>query len=139
MIVLDTNVLSETLRPNPDAAVMTWLAARPAASLFTTTLTRGEILYGVRMLPKGRRRDRLHDAIMTIFAETFAGRILAFDSPSADAYADIAAARKQSGKPIGQFDAMIAAVTRSRGAVLATRNTKDFTGCGIELVDPWTA
>lgn len=139
MIVLDTNVLSETLRPRPNATVLAWLAAQPVAALFTTTVTRGEILYGVRLLPKGRRRDALHNAVTAVFDEDFANRALPFDSHAADDYADIAAVRKTKGRPISQFDAMIAAIARSRGASLATRNIRDFAGCGIELVDPWTA
>jgi hypothetical protein len=139
MIVLDTNVLSETLRPRPDARVLAWLASQPVAAVFTSTITRGEILYGVRLLPRGRRRDALQHAVITIFDETFAKRTLPFDNHAADAFADIAAARQAKGRPISQFDAMIAAVTRSRGATLATRNIKDFSDCGIDLINPWTA
>ena len=139
MIVLDTNVLSETLRPQPDARVLAWMTEQPAASLFTTAVTRAEILYGLRLLPTGRRRDSLYQAVTTIFDEDFSGRVLAFDNDAADVYADIAAARKQAGRPISQFDGMIAAIARSHGAVLATRNTRDFTDCGINLADPWTA
>lgn len=139
MIVLDTNVLSETLRPRPSAKVLTWLAAQPVTALFTTTVTRGEILYGIRLLPSGRRRDALWNAVTAIFDEDFANRTLPFDNHAADGYADIAAMRKAKGRPISQFDAMIAAVARSRGASLATRNVRDFAGCGVKLVDPWTA
>lgn len=138
MIILDTSIVSETLRPQPSAKVLAWLAAQPAAALFTTTITRGEILYGVRLLPKGRRRDALQAAVTAIFDEDFANRTLPFDSNAANDYADIAAMRKSRGMPISQFDAMIAAVTRSRGAILATRNVKDFTHCGVEIIDPWT-
>ncbi|HEV7123715.1 MAG TPA: type II toxin-antitoxin system VapC family toxin, partial [Rhodanobacter sp.] len=138
-IVLDTNVLSETLRPRPDARVLAWLASQPVAAVFTSTITRGEILYGVRLLPRGRRRDALQHAVITIFDEAFAKRTLPFDNHAADAFADIAAARQAKGRPISQFDAMIAAVTRSRGATLATRNIKDFSDCGIDLINPWTA
>jgi predicted nucleic acid-binding protein len=137
MIVLDTNVLSELLRPKPDNNVMAWIAQQPRTALFTTTITRGEIGYGVQLLSAGRRRQALKTAIGAIFNEDLAGQILSFDSDSADLYAEIAASRKRSGKPISQFDAMIAAVTRSRGACLATRNVKDFGDCGIELINPW--
>lgn len=139
MIILDTNVLSEILRPRPNAGVMTWLASRPVASLFTTTVTRGEVLYGIRLLPAGRRRNALQDAVTAIFDEDFAERTLSYDNPAADHYADIAASRRAKGRPISQFDAMIAAIARSRGASLATRNTRDLAGCGIDLIDPWTA
>lgn len=137
MIVLDSNVLSESLRPRPDPHVLAWMAAQPVSALFTTTITRGEILYGVRLLPAGRRREMLQNAVMAIFDEDFRERTLTFDIHAADYYAEIAAARRAAGRPIAQFDAMIAAVTRTCGAVLATRNTRDFADCGIEVIDPW--
>jgi toxin FitB len=137
MIVLDTNVLSETLRPAPDAAVMAWLAAQSRPTLFTTTVTRGELFYGLLLLADGRHRTSLLNATHDIFNEDLAGQVLSFDSAAADAYAEIAASRRATGQPISQFDAMIAAITRSRGASLATRNIKDFVNCGIELIDPW--
>jgi toxin FitB len=115
MIVLDTNVLSETLRPVPDVRVMAWLGAQPHAALFTTTVTHAEILYGLHLLPDGSRKGALPAAVDAIFVEDFAGRLLAFDSDAADAYARIAGSRKSAGRPISQLDAMIAACARSRG------------------------
>jgi len=137
MIVLDTNVLSEVLRPAPDSRVMAWLALQPRSALFTTTITEAEILYGVRLLADGSRNEALSITIEDIFDKDFAGRLLSFDSDAADMYADIAASRRNSGRPISQFDAMIAAVTKSRGATLATRNVRDFVNCGVAIVDPW--
>ena len=137
MIVLDTNVLSEVLRPVPEASVMVWLANQPRASLFTTAVTRGEILYGVRLLSDGKRRRGLWDAAIKIFDEDFAGHVLSFDSEAADMYAEISASRRIAGKPISQFDAIIVAVARSRGASLATRNIKDFDDCGTDVINPW--
>ncbi|MCY0855699.1 type II toxin-antitoxin system VapC family toxin [Cupriavidus sp. D39] len=137
MILLDTNVLSELLRPAPEGRVLTWIAAQPRATLFTTSVTRGEMLYGIKVLPDGRRQQGLLAAILAIFNEELAGQVLNFDSDAADAYAEIAALRRSLGKPISQFDAMIAAIARSRGAHLATRNVKDFVECGIDIVDPW--
>lgn len=139
MIVLDTNVLSEALRPLPEPSVLAWLAKQPRASLFTTTVTRGEVLYGIRLLADSKRRRGLWDAAKQIFSEDFAGQVLSFDTDAADMYAEIAASRRMAGRPISQFDAMIAAMARSRGASLATRNLQDFNGCGIDIVDPWTA
>jgi len=139
MIVLDTNVLSESLRPTPNKYVLTWMAVQPRSALFTTSVVEGEILYGIRLLPNGARKDVLHRAIQSVFAEDFLGRVLPYDSDAAASYAEIAADRRKAGRPISQFDAMIAAIAHSRGAVLATRNTKDFLGCGVELVDPWAA
>jgi len=139
MIVLDTNVLSELLRPAPQAGVVAWLAAQPRPSLFTTTVSRAEILYGILSLPDGARKQVLWSATQAIFNQDLAGRVLTFDNDAADAYAEIASARKRLGKPISQFDAMIAAMARSRGAKLATRNVKDFIDCGLDVIDPWTA
>lgn len=137
MIVLDTNVLSEALRPAPDHQAMDWFARQPRATLFTTTITRGELLYGALLLPQGKRRRFLLAAVQAIMDIDMAGKVLDFDSAAADAYAQIAAARRQSGRPISQFDAMIAAMARSRGPRLATRNVRDFADCGVTLIDPW--
>lgn len=137
MIVLDTNVLSEILRPIPEPRVVEWLSEQPRASMFTTTITRGEILYGIRVMPAGNRRDGLWNAAMQIFDVDLDGQVLAFDSAAADDYAEISAARRAAGRPIAQFDAQIAAITLSRGAQLATRNVRDFDACGFEVINPW--
>jgi predicted nucleic acid-binding protein len=138
MIVLDTNVLSEVLRPAPEPRVVDWLKDQPRTSLFTTTVTRGEILYGIRLLPAGKRRDGLWDAAIKIFDIDLAGQVLIFDNVAADEFAQISASRRVAGRPIAQFDALIAATTRSRGAKLATRNVTDFEGCDIEVINPWS-
>ena len=137
MIVLDTNVLSETLRPAPAPEVMAWLSSQRSSALFTTTITRAELLYGVQLLPDGQRKVGFLSAIQGIFDHDLAGQVLSFDSAAADVFAGIAAFRKLAGQPISQFDAMIAAIARSRGATLATRNSKDFNDCGVELINPW--
>ncbi|HYS48085.1 MAG TPA: type II toxin-antitoxin system VapC family toxin [Xanthobacteraceae bacterium] len=137
MIVLDTNVLSETLRPKPADSVRRWIEAQPSTSLFTTTICEAEILYGIALMPAGRRRNALAQVVAGIFGEDFSGRILPFDSAAARAYAEIAATRRGLGRPMGGFDAQIAAITRSRGASLATRNVGDFADCGITIVTPW--
>jgi toxin FitB len=137
MIVLDTNVVSEVLRAAPDPSVLNWLSSQPRASLFTTTVTRGEILYGIRLLADGKRRRGMWDAARKIFDADFADQVLNFDADAADLFADIAASRRTAGKPISQFDAMIVAMARSRGASLATRNIKDFDDCGVDVIDPW--
>ena len=137
MIILDTNVLSEMFKPAPDARVMAWLKAQPRPSLFTTAVTRGEILRGIRILPEGQRRQGLWQAALKIFADELAGQVLPYDSDAAEFYAEIGAARRAAGRPISQFDAQIAAVTRLRGANLATRNVKDFEDCGIDVINPW--
>jgi toxin FitB len=137
MIVLDTNVLSEILRPVPEPRVVEWLSEQPRASVFTTTITRGEILYGIRVLPAGKRCDGLWNAAMQIFDVDLDGQVLGFDSAAADDYAEISAARRAAGRPIAQFDAQIAAITLSRGAQLATRDVRDFEACGFEVINPW--
>lgn len=137
MIVLDTNVISELMRMAPDPRVLAWLVRQPMAGLFTTTLTQAEIFYGLRLLPEGRRREELTAAARPIFEIEMAGRILSFDSDAALAYPEIAAHRRQMGQPVAQIDGQIAAITRSRGAQLATRNVRDFLACGIMVVDPW--
>ena len=137
MIVLDTNVLSETLKPLPNAAVVAWMAAQPRSTLFTTTVVEAEILYGVAVLADGARKTQLQAALKAIFTEYLSGQVIPFDRDCAEAYAAIAANRKNLGQPISQFDAMIAAATASRGATLATRNLRDFADCGIRLINPW--
>jgi toxin FitB len=101
-------------------------------------VTRGDLFYGVRLLPDGQRKVALLAAVRGMFETDLAGQVLNFDSDAADAYAEIAASRKAAGRPISQFDALIAAVARSRGASLATRNVRDFVDCGIEIIDPWS-
>jgi toxin FitB len=137
MIVLDTNVLSETLRPAPTEAVRRWMADQPPTRLFTTAICEAEIRFGVALMPAGRRRTALDHAIAAIFEEDFSGRILPFDSAAAHAFAIIAAKRRAASRPIGEFDAQIAAIAASRGASVATRNVDDFADCGIAVVSPW--
>lgn len=137
MIILDTNVLSEAFKPAPHAGVAAWLRALPAADVFTTTITEAEIFYGVALLPLGKRRATLETMVQALFENDFAERILTFDSTAARAFAAIAAERRGAGKPIGEFDAQIAAIARAHGATLATRDVKDFAGCGVAVVSPW--
>ncbi|MBI5445806.1 MAG: type II toxin-antitoxin system VapC family toxin [Deltaproteobacteria bacterium] len=137
MIVLDTNVLSELMKPVPEAGVSEYVAAQPSSSFFTTTVTQAEILYGVALLPMSKRKSGLEEAIVAMFEVDFAGRVLPFDSDAARAYAEIAAGRRQAGMPISQFDAQIAAICRSRGAALASRNASHFAQCGIQVINPW--
>ena len=137
MIILDTNVLSEVMRPAPSVRVLEWLAKQSALTVFTTTIAMAEILYGIELLPKGRRRAALASAAEAMFEEDFAGRILPFDNDAARAFPKIAAVRRGSGRPITRFDAQIAAIARSRGAAIATRNTGDFEECSVTVVNPW--
>ena len=138
MIVLDTNVLSELMRPVLAGSLPRWVAARPAASLYTTSVTQAEILHGIRRLATGKRRTALEETAAAMFDEDFAGRILPFGSDAAPFYAEIAVERRRRGQPISHFDAQIAAIARSTGATLATRNVVDFKDCGIQVLDPWS-
>ncbi|CAO5162634.1 Ribonuclease VapC [Frankia sp. AiPs1] len=138
LIVLDTNVISELMRAAPAARVVTWVTSRPAVTLNTTSVNLAEVRYGIVRLPIGRRRELLlatADDIFTVFRD----KILPFDATAARHYADVVVERERAGAPISGFDAQIAAICRSHDAVLATRNTNDFTGLGLELVNPWSA
>ncbi len=137
MVVLDTNVVSELMRNAPHADVLAWVDDRPTRQLFMTAVTEAEVHTGVAFLPEGRRRRRLAEAADRAFRGLFAGRILPFDSEAARTYAEIAAARRAVGRPLSQADGQIAAIARSRGLAVATRNVRDFTDMGIDLIDPW--
>ncbi len=137
MIILDTNVLSELMRPNPSARVVAWIAKQPATEMFTTSITEAEIFYGIELLAKGKRRERLLLAAESMFAEDLGGRVFGFESDAARVFSKIAASRRTLGRPISQADAQIAAIANVRSAKLATRNVEDFMECGIDVVDPW--
>jgi toxin FitB len=137
MIILDTNMLSELMRPNPSPQVASWVAKQPATELFTTSITEAEIFYGIELLSKGRRRERLLAAALAMFSEDFAGRVFGFESDAARAFSKIAASRRAFGKPISHADAQIAAIAQVRRGKLATRNVEDFEGCELDVVDPW--
>jgi toxin FitB len=137
VIVLDTNVLSELMRSEPAAAVFAWVAAQPRATLYTTSINKAEILYGIATLPEGRRRASLAAAAEAMFTDDFAGRVLPFDEAAAVLYAEIVASRRRDGRPMEAFDAQIAATARAADAELATCDTRGFAGCGVTLINPW--
>lgn len=139
MIILDTNVLSELMRSQPDAAVFAWVAARRRADLYTTSVSKAEILYGIAALPEGRRRAALAAAAEAMFSDDLAGRVLPFDEEAAVVYAQIVAARRREGRPIEAFDAQIAAIALVGDAELATRDIAGFANCGLTLLNPWEA
>jgi predicted nucleic acid-binding protein len=136
-MLLDTNVLSELLRAQPDKAVLAWFDAQPNETLLVSAVTQAEMLLGVQLLPTGKRRTQLQHGVEAMFRDDFAGRVLPFDAAAATAYAPIVAARRRAGRPISQFDAQIAAIAASRRLGLASRNLADFDGCGIVLHNPW--
>ena len=137
MIVLDTNVVSELMLPSPAAIVIQWVHRQARPDLYLSTVSEAELRYGAQILPVGRRRDRLVAEVEGMIREDFAGRILPFDSGAARSYAVIAAARRAAGRPISHANCQIAAVARSRGASVATRDVDGFHGCGIDVIDPW--
>ena len=137
MIILDTNVVSELLRPAPSAQVEAWLSAQDGTNIYFTTVGEAELRHGVAILPAGKRRTALAEAVEGMLEEDFHDRILPFDRHAARAYAAIAAERRAAGRPISQFDCQIAAIAHVHGAAVATRNTSDYEGCGVVLLDPW--
>lgn len=137
MMVLDTNVLSELMRPAPDDRVVEWLRRLAAASLYTTAITRAELLFGVALLPAGKRQRELAAAVQGMLDEDFRDRVLPFDTAASDCFAQVALPSRRRGRPMSDADARIAAIVASRGARLATRNRADFDACGIEVVNPW--
>ncbi len=138
VILLDTNVLSELARAQPNPAVLAWVAAQRLEDLFTTTITESEVLYGLALMPGGARRQQLEAAMATTFGSFLRGRVLPFDRTAAAPLAQFAALRRREGRPTGDADARIAAIGIAHGAdVLATRNIADFDGCGLVLVNPW--
>lgn len=140
MIFLDTNVVSELLRPSPHPAVRTWSKAAPYDEVCIASAVEAELRAGVERLPDGRRKRLLGRDLDLYLASAFGDRIFPFDRAAARFYAEFVAARSRAGRPAGLADALIAATARAHGAkLLATRNTKDFEGCGVALVNPWEA
>ena len=136
---LDTNVLSEVMKPTPSVAVATWMRAQSPRSLFTASVCQAEILAGVAVLPNGRRRAEFEAMARAIFTREFDGRILPFDTQAASAYADIFADRRQMGRPIATADLIVAATARAHDAAVVTRDSGGFEGCGLMLINPWDA
>jgi predicted nucleic acid-binding protein len=139
MFLLDTNVLSAIMAAEPEPAVAAWVSSQDLETLFTAAICRAEILAGLAVMPDGRRRSTLEAAAQDMFREDFFGRVLPFDVVAADAYAALFAARRRVGRPPATVDLMIAAVASSNGASVVTRDVADFDGCGIAVVNPWTA
>jgi predicted nucleic acid-binding protein len=136
MIILDTNVVSELMRPEPAPQVASWVRDRDRRELRTTAITLAEVRYSIARLPDGRRKQLLLGAAADVFS-TFEDQVLPVDAAAAEHYAAIASSRERAGKPVAGLDALIAAVCRSQSAALATRNVSDFDGTGVEVIDPW--
>ncbi|TCO56866.1 type II toxin-antitoxin system VapC family toxin [Actinocrispum wychmicini] len=137
MIVLDTDVISELMRRDPDDNVVRWVDRYPADEVFITSVTAAELAYDVARLPDSQRKTTLAVKVSELLTEDFQDQILPFDGAAAGYYGEIAAARAQQGRPISMADAQIAAICRRFAACLATRNTNDFVDAGIALRDPW--
>jgi predicted nucleic acid-binding protein len=137
MIVLDTNVVSEPLKPRPDPAVLGWLDRQNPATLYLTAISRAELLAGVMALPPGKRRTELQRVLDRELVSLFAHRLLAFGERSAEAYARVVTAAQAAGNPIDFADAAIAAIAIEHDFVLATRNERDFRGAPVKLLNPW--
>jgi toxin FitB len=139
MFLLDTNILSAVMGTRPAPEVANWMTRQPADLLFTAAVCQAEILSGITVLPKGRRREALELAALAMFREDFAGRILPFDMDAAVIYAEFFAMRRNAGRPAATADLMIASIARAHGASVVTRDTGDFEGCGLTLINPWSA
>ena len=137
MIVVDTNVISEVMRPQPSSPVLSWLNSQDSNQLFITTVTLAEIGYDLRVLPEGQRRWQLHSRFEQFIAQAFEERVLDFTASAARAYAEIQGHRKELGRPMSLPDAQIASIAQTHGFAVATRNIKDFEDCGLELINPF--
>lgn len=137
MIVIDTNVVSEMMKASPSLSVIRWLNRQDAAKLFITTVTIAEVTYGLESMPDGRRRAKLERGFERLISGGFRGRVLALDEASAREYGVLMGRRKRLGHPMSVLDGLIAAVTRTHGMALATRNTRDFDDCSLDLIDPF--
>jgi hypothetical protein len=137
VIILDTNVISEAMRPLPVRSVAAWLRTQVRSNLYLTVVTEAELLFGIARMPVGKRRDETSAAVATVLRQFANNRVLAFGRETSPAYALIATERARLGRPISQFDCVIAAIAHAHGAAVATRDTAGFSGCGVELINPW--
>ena len=138
-LVLDTNVLSELMKPAPEQRVLRWFDAHARSEFATTAINEAELLAGIALLPEGQKKRRLAEATKAMLRDELGGRVFAFDSDAADALAMIVRARARKGKPIDFQDACIAAICKARDATIVTRDRSGFEGTGIAVVDPWAA
>lgn len=137
MILLDTNVVSAAMAPEPPSRLLEWLNRQSTETLFLSSITLAEIAYGIRILPDGRRRRSLGERFEKFIAVGFAQRILAFDAPSAAQYPEVMGHRREIGRPLSALDGQIVSIARAHSSALATRNLRDFEDCGVELINPF--
>jgi len=138
MIVLDTNVVSEAMKPEPNPAVQGWLDEQTPETLYLTSVTAAELLFGIATLPDGRRKQSLTVTVEGLL-DMFEGRILAFNAPAARRYADLAVAARTAGKGFPTPDGYIAAIAAAHGFAVATRDASAFKAAGISVINPWEA
>jgi predicted nucleic acid-binding protein len=139
MILLDTNVVSEPLRPKPEARVIEWIDAQALETLYLSAMTVAELRAGVALLPAGKRRNHLHEHLEKRVLPMFAGRVLPFDLACSSAYAQVLAAARKAGSGIQTADACIAAIAFANGFSVATRDTRPFEAAGLSVINPWLA
>ena len=137
MILVDTNVISETLRQQPDPAVVRWMDAQSIETLYLSAVTVAELRYGIAVLPEGRRRQVLHSGLEQSVLPLFEGRILPFDGATAESYAELMAAARRRGRGVSAADGYIAATAHAAGLMVATRDTSPFEAVGLVVVNPW--
>ncbi len=137
MILLDTNIISEVMRTSPRPEIIHWLNNQGSQNLYLSTITIAEINYGLKSLPKGRRRLRLEAKFEEFIQKGFTQRILNFDEKAVQRYGDIMSTRKSMGRPMSVPDGQIAAIAFSQGFDIATGNQKDFEGCGAKVINPF--
>ena len=137
MIILDTDVLSEPLRPAPDTGVVGWLDAQAIETLYLTTISLAEVRHGIAALPAGRRRQVLDDRFESDVLPAFSGRIMAFDEQASACCAAVRAGARRRGDAIGDFDALIAGIAVSRGFAVATRDTAPFLAANVAVINPF--
>ena len=139
MIILDTNVISETMKPSPESKVIDWLNRQELATLHLSTIGLAELRFGIARLDPGRKRDDLAMRLERMLAEIFPGRVLPFDSASAEAFGVLAAVAERHGKAVGFADGAIAAIAAAEGYTVATRDTAPFEAMGVKVINPWAA
>jgi predicted nucleic acid-binding protein len=137
MVIVDTNVVAELMKASPAQEVISWMNDQDASALFLTTISIGEIGYGLEILPQGRRRLHLEQGFERVVVEAFTGRILGFDEEASRHYALVMGRRKKIGRPLSVLDGQIASIARAKGFAVATRNVRDFVECGVEVLNPF--
>jgi len=139
MILVDTNVISMMMAPSPAKSALNWINDQDTVNLYLSTITIAEIGYGLKIMPDGKRRQRLSDRFNDFVSNGFGQRILNFDEVAAHKYAEVMAHRRSIGRPLSLPDGQIASIARANNFAVATRNIRDFEECGLKLINPFEA